>query len=162
MTPSRLLPLVALLLAAPLAAQTFGSGARVIRDGDALDGALTSSDPVLNDGSHFDLYRYIGVPGETVVFTMRSSDFDAYFQAGPVENGQYAVEVSDDDSGGGTNAELTVTVGSSGEYAVLANSLAAGSTGRYTILAESMGGGTPVAGGPDVIRAGDRHQPAPR
>lgn len=154
-TSPRFLPLVALLLAAPLAAQTFGSGARILRDGDALEGALTSSDPTLDDGSHVDLYRYIGSAGETVVFTMRSSDFDAFMQAGPVEGGRYSIEVTDDDSGGGTNAELTVTIGASGEYAIQANSLSGGSTGRYTLIAESLGGGNPVAGGPGVIRAGD-------
>ncbi|MGB3544588.1 DUF4344 domain-containing metallopeptidase [Rubrivirga sp.] len=149
------MPLVLLLVAAPLAAQTFGSGARVIRDGDGLEGALTSSDPTLDDGSHVDLYRYIGVPGETVVFTLQSDDFDAFMQAGPVTNGQYRLEVSDDDSGGGTNSELTITVGPSGEYAIQANSLSGGSTGRYTLFAESLGGGDVPSTGPGVIRAGE-------
>ncbi|OZC02089.1 DUF4344 domain-containing metallopeptidase [Rubricoccus marinus] len=127
-----LVVLVALLTAAPAFAQ-FGSGPRRIADGETLQGTLTASDPRLDDGSHYDLYVYRGAAGETVTFTMRSADFDAYL-IGP--------DVTNDDGAGGTDAELTLTLDASGEVQLRANSISAGATGRYSLQAASISGGT--------------------
>ncbi|MEM0962685.1 MAG: DUF4344 domain-containing metallopeptidase [Bacteroidota bacterium] len=155
MTASRFLAGLTLvaLLAAPLAAQSFGAGARAIQDGDALTGALTGSDPTLDDGSHYDLYRYDGRPGETVVFTLRSDDFDAYLSGGPIAD-SFELTDSDDDGAGGTDAQITVTLSGTGSFALLANSLGGGATGRYTLTAESLGGGA-VASDVREIRDGE-------
>ena len=43
---------------------------------------LDTGDAQLDDDSFFDLYEYRGQPGETIVVTLRSSDFDAFLQGG--------------------------------------------------------------------------------
>ncbi|WP_412061090.1 DUF4344 domain-containing metallopeptidase [Rubrivirga sp. IMCC45206] len=155
----RLLLLAAVaLVSAPLAAQSFGAGARLIRSGETLTGTLTPSDPTLDDGSHYDLYRYDGSPGETLVLTLRSDDFDAYLIGGALGREGIEDTVTDDDGAGGTDAQLTIEIGATGQAAIQANSLSAGATGRYTIFAESLGGGRGPAvaqGGLPVLRVGD-------
>ena len=122
------------LLALPLAAQAQTSP--LIAD-DPVGGALDAGDSIFGDGSYFDLYTYYGTPGETVVITLRSSDFDAYLIGGPTLEEALAVMHEDDDSGGGTDAELVVEIGASGEYVVLANTYEEGGTGAYVIVATS-------------------------
>jgi hypothetical protein len=120
------------------AAERTASG-RTLTLGGTARGRLEATAPVLGDGSHYDLWLYRGRPGERVVVTMRSSDFDAYLQGGrPLGGGRVDVEVSDDDSGGGTDARIMGVVGPSGTYAVQANSLGAGMTGAYTLAVEPI------------------------
>ena len=144
---SRLLALaLALAVASAAHAQT------PIADGETVSGTLSASDSRLDDGSSYDLYVYRGAPGETVVFTMRSSDLDAFLAGGTPGDDGFELDRTDDDSAGGTDAELTVTL-PGGDYLVRANSLAAGEAGRYTLAARSLGGGRAVGG--TVLRSGD-------
>ena len=113
-------------------------GAQTIAVGQTVNGRLDASDPKLSDNSHYDLYVYRGRPGERVLVTMRSSDFDTYMAWGRVAGDRFDAEERDDDSGGGTNSQLIATVGSSGTYAVQANSLRAGATGSYTLTVQPV------------------------
>ncbi|HEX2091065.1 MAG TPA: DUF4344 domain-containing metallopeptidase, partial [Longimicrobiaceae bacterium] len=115
------------------------SGARTVAMGQTVSGRLTASDPVLSDNSHYHLYVYRGRPGEQVLVTLRSSDFDAYLAWGRLSGDEFNQEQSDDDSGGGTNAQLVGTVGSSGTYAIRANTLRAGEVGSYTLSVQPVG-----------------------
>ena len=165
--------LALLSVSLPALAQSAGSGPRRIQDGETLQGTLAGSDPTLGDGSHYDLYAYSGSPGETVVFTMRSADFDAYLAVGQIQGNDISADETDDDSAGGTDAEITVVLGPSGQIGVRANSLSAGQTGRYTLQAASLGGGSGRgsaggngrgnggAGG-SVVHAGDTVRGDPR
>jgi 3'-phosphoadenosine 5'-phosphosulfate sulfotransferase len=114
------------------------SGAQTIAMGQTVSGRLDTSDPKLSDNSHYDLYVYRGRPGEQVMVTMRSSDFDTYMAWGRVAGNRFDAIERDDDSGGGTNSQLIATVGASGTYAVQANSLAAGATGSYTLTVQPV------------------------
>ncbi|HLM69021.1 MAG TPA: hypothetical protein VK358_15890, partial [Longimicrobium sp.] len=114
------------------------SGAQTIAMGQTVSGRLDTSDPKLSDNSHYDLYVYRGRPGERVMVTMRSSDFDTYMAWGRVAGNRFDAIERDDDSGGGTNSQLIATVGASGTYAVQANSLAAGATGSYTLTVQPV------------------------
>lgn len=114
------------------------SGAQTISIGQTVSGRLDASDPKLSDNSHYDLYVYRGRPGEQVMVTMRSSDFDTYMAWGRVAGNRFDAVERDDDGGGGTNSQLIATVGSSGTYAVQANSLAAGATGAYTLSVQPV------------------------
>ncbi len=100
-----------------------------------VGGTLDVGDSIFGDGSFFDLYTFTGTPGETVVITLRSSDFDAYLIGGPTMDEALLVMHEDDDSGGGTDAELTVEIGASGEYVVLANTYEEGGVGAYVLVA---------------------------
>ena len=161
MRPFLLLSLV-WLAAVPAAHSQPGNrrgGPQPLRAGETLQGTLDSRDPRLGDDSHYDLFSYSGRAGETVVFTMRSADFDAYLAVGTLARTDITVEQSDDDSAGGTDAEVTVVIGASGAITVRANSLSANQTGRYTLQAEAVGRPagsskpTPAAG--TIIRAGE-------
>ena len=133
-----------------LQSETAASGGvgNIVSAGQTVSGRLDTSDSQLTDDSYFDLYEYRGQPGEAIVVTLRSSDFDAYLQGGPVSGADVAVEDSDDDGGGGTEARLSVTIGPSGVYRIRANSYGAGQTGAYTLSLQSenaaSGGGTNV------------------
>ncbi|HYW09574.1 MAG TPA: DUF4344 domain-containing metallopeptidase [Longimicrobium sp.] len=114
------------------------TGAATLSMGQTVNGRLDTSDPKLSDNSHYDLYVYRGQPGEQVLVTMTSTAFDAYMAWGRVSGSAFEAIARDDDSGGGTNSQLIGTVGSSGTYAVQANSLGAGSTGAYTLTVQPV------------------------
>ena len=114
-----------------------GGGGNVLVAGQTVSGRLDASDGQLGDGSYFDMYEYRGRAGETIVVTMRSSDFDTYLQGGSPSGADLTVEDSDDDGAGGTDSRLTVTLAGSAEYRVRANSYGPGATGAYTLGLQS-------------------------
>ncbi len=128
-------PFLLALLPALLAAQT------PITAGRAVTGRLSATDPTLPDGSHYQLYEYRGQPGERLQITMRSSAFDTYMAGGTMQGSELSASDTDDDGGGGTDSQLTVTLGPSGSYVIRANSLSAGQAGGYTLTVERLGGG---------------------
>jgi hypothetical protein len=134
------------------------SGAAGIAMGQTVSGRITASDPVMSDNSHYKLYVYRGTPGQQILVTMRSTDFDAYMSWGRLSGGDFTAEQNDDDSGGGTNAQIVATVGSSGTYAVRANTLRAGDTGAFTLTVEPASAAaqrtTPTPAGAATVRSG--------
>jgi 3'-phosphoadenosine 5'-phosphosulfate sulfotransferase len=136
------------------------AGAQTVTMGQTVNGRLDTSDPKLSDNSHYDLYVYRGRPGERVLVTMRSSDFDTYMAWGRLAGSRFEAESRDDDGGGGTNSQLIGTVGASGTYAIQANSLAAGATGSYTLSVQPVGAAaqqtstTPAPAGAMTVSAG--------
>jgi hypothetical protein len=104
--------------------------------GQRVEGRLEASDPTLDDDSHYDLWTFRGSPGERVTITLRSQEFDAYLTWGVWDGRSLADERSDDDSGGGSDARLTVTVDGDGRYAIRANSYGGGETGAYVLTLE--------------------------
>ena len=120
-----------------------------ISSGQTVEGRLDASDPKMSDNSHFDEYTYTGRPGERLVVTLRSGAFDTYLAWGQGSGAGFRSESSDDDGAGGTDSQLTVTVGSGGTYVIRANSVAANTTGAYTLSVRPAGGAAgPAAPGP--------------
>lgn len=109
---------------------------RPISAGPSVSGALESSDPKAADNSYFDDYVYHGRAGEHLVITLRSSAFDTYLGYGTLTAGRMTSISSDDDSAGGTDSRLEVTLPSDGDYVIRANSLAPNATGAYTLQVE--------------------------
>ena len=134
--------LVALMVPARSSAQAVPIGA-----GQAVNGQLQASDPVLQDGSHYDLYAFRGVAGQQIRVTMRSGVFDAYLSGGRMNGSSFVAESSDDDGAGGSDAQLTVTIGDSGSYVIRATSYEGGKTGSYTLMVEQVAAGGATAGG---------------
>lgn len=118
----------------PVTAPAAAQGALTL--GTSVSGSLSESDPILDDDSHYDIWTYRGRSGETIRMTLRSDDFDSYVSFGQLEGDDFTEQASDDDGAGGTDAKLTVTLGSDGEYVVRVNSLSEGETGDYTLLLE--------------------------
>jgi hypothetical protein len=121
----------------------------ILVPGEVSGGTLTSDDPVLPDGSHFDVWVYDGYAGEHITVEMRSDEIDSYLllYGGSPEDPVLLGE--DDDGGGGLDARIEVTLPADGEYAVLANTFEGGETGGYAIRLDA------VTGDVDQISDGD-------
>ncbi|HEX8358549.1 MAG TPA: PPC domain-containing protein [Longimicrobium sp.] len=135
----------------PTAAIAAPTGA--IRVGQTVNGTLAPSDPKLEDGTHYDLWRFTGRAGQRVEAVMRSTAFDSYMAVARMKGGELEVLGSDDDGAGGNDARVRVTLPADGEYLVRANSLTEGETGAYT-LTLGMAPAAPPAPRPQAVRAG--------
>lgn len=131
---------LSLMAAAP---QAFAQQA--LSMGGSSTGALQGGDRTLDSGEYYDAYTFEGRAGQTVVIDARSGDFDAYVMLrGP---GGFTQD-NDDGPGGGTDAQLTVTLPASGTYVIQVTSYQPGETGRYSIgLRQSGGQAGGTAGG---------------
>ncbi|HKP77025.1 MAG TPA: trypsin-like peptidase domain-containing protein, partial [Longimicrobiaceae bacterium] len=109
-----------------------------ITAGQSVSGSLSSADFVRSDDQTYaDGYVYAGRAGERITVTMRSSAFDSWLV---IDDPNGPMRETDDDSGGGNDAQLTVTLPHAGNYVIVANSLARGQTGPYTLSVQSGGG----------------------
>ena len=102
-----------------------------------VSGQLDSSDPTMGDGTSYDMWRFIGLAGQRIRITMRSSDFDSYMTIGSFATGSYEYIKGDDDSGGGNDSMIEFTLPAAGEYGIRANSMGRAS-GRYTITVQAF------------------------
>jgi hypothetical protein len=108
-----------------------------ISAGQSWSASLGSSSTLRqDDNSYADVYTYYAQAGETVTFTMRSSDVDSWIVVDEVNGPLYE---HDDDSGGGHDAQLTVTFPRSGPYLVLANTVEPKASGRYSFSVARSG-----------------------
>lgn len=129
-----------LLLGVLLAGTALPAAAQgTIRPGQTVRGDLSSSDPVLDDNTHYDIWRFRGEAGHVYGVTLRSEDFDAYLAVGPSAGGDCEECESDDDEGGGTDSRVEFHAGGNGTYEIRANSLMEGETGAYTVELEDLG-----------------------
>ncbi|HEX6369422.1 MAG TPA: PPC domain-containing protein [Longimicrobium sp.] len=124
---------VLMLAAAPAAAQD------LILPGQSVTGELSAADPELDDGSHYDVWRFAAQARHRYRVTLRSDDFDAYLSVG-----SHAVEAcndcaSDDDGAGGTDALVEFTGPADGTYVIRANAYDEAQTGRYRLTLEDRG-----------------------
>ncbi len=106
-----------------------------IRLGQTVSGRLQTSSMRMSDNTYFVPYSFEARNGQTVTFTMKSSDFDAFLSVGYLENNEFQVVGSDDDSGGGTDAQITVTFTRSGTHYIRANALRENMVGAFTLQA---------------------------
>jgi S1-C subfamily serine protease len=107
-----------------------------IRLGQTVSGALSTSDILRDDNTYADAYVYQGRAGETITITMRSRAFDSWLVVNDPNGPMYE---HDDDTGGGNDAQLTLTLPHSGPYVIVANSVGR-ETGPYTLTVSSGGG----------------------
>lgn len=112
----------------------FGGGKeaqKLVINGPVVNGRLTEKSSILPvDNSFYDLYSFAGKAGQRVTIDMRSQEIDSYLiLLGPNQRDI----AQDDDSGGGKNARITVTLPVDGTYTILANSYEARQSGSYTL-----------------------------
>jgi len=124
----------------PMPGTTTTPGTVTTAPGSALSGAyevrtgnLGPGEAMAQDDSWYDPYPMSYPIGTTITATLRSSDFDAYLTVLSPTGSPY----SDDDSGGGTDSQVTVTIDESGAWNVWANTLRTGDTGSYTLTIET-------------------------
>ncbi|HEX2078761.1 MAG TPA: PPC domain-containing protein [Longimicrobium sp.] len=128
-----LLALLATAAAAPAAAQG------TIQPGQRVTGQLTASDPTLDDGSHYDVWRFQGQAEHRYRVTLRSDDFDAYLAVGSRVGGECDGCRTDDDGAGGTDALVEFIGRADGTYEIRANSYDADEVGGYELMLEDEG-----------------------
>ncbi|MBD2099674.1 trypsin-like peptidase domain-containing protein [Leptolyngbya sp. FACHB-261] len=95
-------------------------------------GSLQNGDrQIPRDGSLFDAYTFQGRAGQRVTITLTSQQFDAYLI---LRTAAGRVVAEDDDSAGGTNAQITVVLPTDGAYQVIANAIDRTGRGSYQLL----------------------------
>lgn len=105
---------------------------QTIAVGDSVRGTLDNNDPFDDEEVRFDVFRIDGRPGQRVVARLQSDAFDAYLKWGIIEGDRLIEDASDDDSGGGTSAQLNITLDADGEGRLIVTSLGGGE-GAYTV-----------------------------
>ncbi len=119
---------LSMLAAAPLAAQTASQSDLSV--GQSVEGELVESDRIYEgQGMPSDFYAFEATAGAQVAVSMESEAFDTYLVLLDAEGTELR---SDDDSGTGVNARLTLTVPTEGRYTVVATSFGQGA-GPYTL-----------------------------
>ncbi len=101
--------------------------------GETIRGNLGTNDPLRNDSQYFDRYVFNGQVGETFEITASSESFDITVGARQIDrvDDDY---VSDDDSGGGTNAKLIYTVTTAGPQIIRVTTVEESAEGDYSLL----------------------------
>ncbi len=113
-------------------------------DGPQVSGQLDNQSYLLGDNTYFNVYEFSGRAGQRVSIEMASQQIDPYLiLVGP--DGEDIDQ--DDDSAGGLNARIDVTLPQSGTYVVLANTYGPGEQGRYSLSVSSLGAGGGSMGG---------------
>ena len=104
--------------------------------GESRSGRLEFSDRRADDGSFYDCYALSIARAGSVAVRLDSGDFDAYLALyeGPQCDGESLA--SDDDSGGGTSAQIVQDL-RPGTYSVRANTLGSAEQGDYTLSVTS-------------------------
>jgi hypothetical protein len=122
----------------PLAAQ----GA--ITPGRVAQGTISGTDSLMGDGSRFDEWRFAGKARRRYRIVLRSRDFDAFLAVGKGRGSAWDQAMTDDDSGGDTDASLLFVASADGEYVIRANTLSEGQTGAYTLSLTDEGEVQPI------------------
>jgi len=105
--------------------------------GETFRGELSSANDTMGDGSRYALHTVQASAGEALDVTMTSSAFDAYLMIVDADGEKLA---EDDDSAGGTNARVSVTVPAAGTYTIVANSYGADAVGPLgTTIVQNYG-----------------------
>lgn len=114
---------------APLTPPDFQHQDRVLLPGERIVDTLSTQN-AMEGGTLLDVFYFYGRKGETVRLTLTATGFDPVLLVdGP--DGQRLAE--DDDSGGGTAADLTLTLPADGDYSVGVTGYQWG-TGRYELV----------------------------
>ena len=101
-----------------------------IEIGREIAGTLGEDDPSRTDGSYYEAYSFQGEAGTDFVITLTSDDFDAFLTLVAPSG---STDDNDDQAEGDTNARIETTLAESGEWIVVANTLAAEETGDYRL-----------------------------
>ena len=105
--------------------------------GQAVRGELHLGGSVSSDETLFDAWRFMGQAHQRVIITVLSNDFDAFVSIH--RPGEERPLATDDDSAGGTDAELSFTLPDAGEYEIRVNTLGTDEKGKYILSLSPRG-----------------------
>ncbi len=104
--------------------------------GATIGGIFTSRDIRMSSNNLLDAFTFNGHAGDGIKVQVSSTNFDPFIIL-QRNNGDYLAE--DDNSGGGNNAELVITLPTTGRYMLYVTPYEAGRTGNYTLKLTSQG-----------------------
>ena len=128
----------------------------VIAVGATKDGILEPGDEMSADGPYQDRWLVDAPAGARLVVDMRSTDLDSYLV---VLSPDGKLVGSDDDGGGGKDAEVAIRAEAAGRYAILATSYGdEPSSGAYRLSVQSDTGDFAEPGATAAIALGETKQ----
>jgi hypothetical protein len=98
--------------------------------GATTSGSLGAGDGTLGEDKYAETWELTAQAGQTVTIRLESDAYDVYLV---VTGPGLSSPLTDDDSAGELNAELTVTFPASGVYRIISTSAGTGSTGAYRL-----------------------------
>lgn len=98
---------------------------------NASSPAITTSDLQTSAGTYLDVYWFTGANSDNVRVNMASTAFDSFLIL--QRNEGDPPDAFDDNSGGGTNAQVTYRLTSAGIYIIIATPFEPNRTGAYTL-----------------------------
>ena len=104
--------------------------------GATISGLFTANDIRTGSGNYLDAFTFTGTAGDVIKVEVNSPNFDPLVIL-QRNNGDYVAE--DDNSGGGTNAQLIVTLPATGRYMLYVTPYEAWQPGNYTLKLTSRG-----------------------
>jgi hypothetical protein len=109
---------------------------RIVEIGGTMNGWLSDSDPIVDDGRHGQAWALEGRRGDTYTIDLMSDDFDCYlYVAGP----GLLDPRTNDDGGDGLDSRLTLTLPEDGTYRIIASALSLSNLGDYSLRVMSSG-----------------------
>ena len=108
-------------------------GGGTIRPGQSVTGTFDASDSRLPDQSYFERWSLSATAGQRLIITLSSRDFDTYAIVARATGNDVDYLMQDDDSGGGTDAQIVFVVPATGEYMIIANSRVPAARGDYSL-----------------------------
>ncbi len=107
-----------------------GNSMQSIAYGATVNGQIAAGDLQTAAGDYLDAYWFAGAGGDRVQIKMTSASFDSFLILN--KNNGSAVAF-DDNSAGGQDAQLTLTLPETGVYVIVATPFAPNRTGNYTL-----------------------------
>jgi hypothetical protein len=140
----------------------------VLTPGGSVAAELAAGDPVAEDGTFFDAYRYSASAGETATFELLSETFADVLRIGVRENGAWREVARGDNGGQGLLTAVTMRFPARAEYEIRVGTSKAGGTGAYSLFSVTNVDDDTAAGSRDTtitpgqtregrLEAGDRH-----
>ncbi|MEX1184987.1 MAG: hypothetical protein WEA80_00170 [Gemmatimonadaceae bacterium] len=151
--------LITVTLGLGMLGATVASAQTRIEAGETVSGALTSRDSRMASGSRYDLWVYSGTRGERIVVTVRSIQFDPYVFVQRYPGGSEPLLARDDDSGGGSDARVELTLPETDDYLIVVTSAQRGEAGAYRLGVESNRRVAPAPGA--AVPGGSADKPSP-
>lgn len=104
-----------------------------IEPGQSVSGTLDENDSRLPDQTHFERWTFTATAGQRLIITLSSREFDSYAIVARARGETVEYLAQDDDSGGGTNAQIVFVAPAAGQYMIVVNSRSRNGFGSYDL-----------------------------
>lgn len=105
----------------PMLQQIAAAPSQPIALGGSVDGEFVADGPTLPGRGRLATFRLTGVAGQRVAVTLTADETDAYLFLVRRDGSAMRLLGEDDDSAGGTDARITLTLPADGEYLIVAS-----------------------------------------